>query len=84
MEIKKLSQEEITEIQQIKSQENSLVQSMGETELKLVSLNNYKESLKSEFLSLLIKQTEITNSLQEKYGVGSIDINSGEFIPTSV
>jgi len=84
MKVKKLSQGDIEEIQQLKSQENSLIQLMGETELKLISLNNYKDSLKAEFLSLLIKQSEVSSALQAQYGAGSIDIDKGEFIPASI
>lgn len=82
MEVKKLSQEELNKLNEFRQVEGYLVQNLGDLEIKLILINQQKENLKLQTLSLQQEQNEYAKQLQEKYGEGSINIETGEFIPS--
>ena len=82
MEVKKLSQEEIDKLNKFRQTENYLVQNLGDLEIKIILINQQKENLKSQTISLQQEQNEYAKQLQEKYGEGSINIETGDFIPS--
>lgn len=82
MEVKKLSQEELNKLNEFRQTEGYLVQNLGDLEIKLILINQQKENLKNQTLLLQQEQNEYAKQLQEKYGEGSINIETGEFIPS--
>lgn len=81
MEVKKMLQEEIDKLNEFRQKEGYLIQSLGDLEIKLILINQQKENLKTQTLSLQQEQNEYAKKLQEKYGDGNINIETGEFIP---
>jgi len=82
---KMLTAQEINELKDLNKSFNSVISSIGETEVKIglldkkkVELLKEKEFLLSDYEKLNTKETEITNRLLEKYGEGKIDIESGK------
>jgi hypothetical protein len=81
MEKKVLTQEEITQLKNVREKRIQLVESFGILESRLQEINLQKESLKDELKKLIQEETDLGRNLQQKYGDGSIDLDKGEFIP---
>lgn len=79
METIKLTQEELSSITQMQNEESELVLKFGQLEYKIQTLELEKEQLIENINSLKLKEQEVANSLQEKYGDGSIDLETGIF-----
>ncbi len=79
METIKLTQEEIDTLKSIQEANNNLMISFGQLEMTFQSLQLQKESLVGKLANLKNKETEIGTQLQEKYGNGNINIETGEF-----
>jgi hypothetical protein len=80
METKVLTQEEITQLKNVRERRIQLVESFGILELRLQEINLQKENLKDELKKLIQEETDLGRNLQQKYGDGSIDLDKGEFI----
>lgn len=87
-EVKKLTEEEIVQIKEMQSQYNKFVFELGSLEAQLAEMANHKafmETEKSNVLGDIKKLTErekeLLSSLQEKYGTGNINIETGEITP---
>jgi len=79
MEQTKLSQEEIDQLVQIQNEQETLAVTFGQIEYSIQSLELQKENLVERLEKLKLKEIEIGKSLSEKYGEGSIDLESGTF-----
>lgn len=84
-EIKMLSAEEINNLKDLNRNFGKTLNSLGDIEVKLnlikqkeTELLKEKEGLFSDYSTLRNKETEITTQLLEKYGEGTIDIDSGK------
>jgi len=80
MEKKVLTQEELQEIKAIQTENTSVVSQFGELEVVTQNLLIRKEELVKKFKELKDREVAIGNILQEKYGNGNIDLETGEFI----
>ena len=69
--------EQLTEIIQLTQQ---LQNAFGNLGIREIQLNAEKEALKVELGKKNQKETEITRKINEKYGVGQIDLQRGVFI----
>jgi hypothetical protein len=82
MTTKVLTQEEITQLKAIQEKRFQLTEQFGIIELRIQEYNLQKEYLVDELKKL--RQEEITagETLQKKYGDGSINLEKGEFVST--
>jgi hypothetical protein len=87
-EVKKLTEEEITQIREMQTQYNKFVFELGSFEAQLaeiathrITLETEKNNVLNDIKSLTIREKELLTSLQEKYGVGNINIETGEITP---
>jgi hypothetical protein len=87
-EIKKLTQEEINHIKTLQSDYNKVVFELGSIESQLVFIKKQTEVLYAEKSKIITeidniseKEKTLINGLQEKYGVGNINIETGEISP---
>tara|TARA_R100001509_G_C4768041_1_gene182049 strand:- start:146 stop:418 length:273 start_codon:yes stop_codon:yes gene_type:complete len=69
--------EQLAEIVQLNQQ---LQNAFGNLGIREVQLNAEKEALKVELGKKNQKETEITRKINEKYGVGQVDLQRGVFI----
>jgi stress response protein YsnF len=83
MEKQVLSQEEIQKLTELKSQFNELVNVVGNVEIQIMDLQLKKEQLKSSLQSLQQQEIAIAKELEDKYGQGSISLETGEFLPSN-
>lgn len=82
---KMLTAQEIISLKDLNKDFGKTLNSLGDIEVKLNLLSQKekellkeKEGLISDYNTLRSKETEITNQLLEKYGEGTIDIESGK------
>lgn len=87
-EVKKLTEEEITQIKEMQAQYNKFVFELGSIEAQLAEMANHKNVMETEksnvlndIKSLTVREKELLITLQEKYGVGNINIETGEITP---
>lgn len=77
-EVKKLSEEEVQQIKEIKQEYTNLALSLGELELQKSNIDKEKVRLLNYQEQLNAKETELAQKLTEKYGNGTINIETGE------
>ena len=84
----KLTQEEIQQIKELQTRYNQTILEIGAAEAQLIifqenieKLTEAKKGLVSDLKTIEQKESELVKSLQEKYGQGSINIETGEITP---
>jgi len=77
----KLAQEELDKLQELQQKNTALVQELGTISLAEINLAQRQESAENFLAELRQSETDLVKELEEKYGVGSIDLQAGEFIP---
>lgn len=82
---KMLTAQEINTLKDLNKDFGKTLNSIGDIEIKLNLLKEKekeliqeKQGLLSDYSTLRIKESDITNQLLEKYGEGTIDIESGK------
>ena len=87
-EVKKLTSEELQQIKDMQAQYNKFVFELGSVEAQLQNVLATKELIETEKSNVLEdikilgeREKELVNGLQAKYGVGNIDIETGEITP---
>jgi len=87
-EAKKLTAEELQSIQDMQQQYNKFIFELGSVEAQLQGLAHQKtlleqdkEGIVSDIKTLGGKEKEIVTNLQEKYGTGNINPQTGEVTP---
>ena len=80
MENQKLTQEELQQLTDLQSKNSALVAELGEIEVIRMNLDARRASAEQFLAELREEETKIGNDLNEKYGNGSINITTGEFI----
>ena len=87
-ETKQLTQEELQQINELQQQYNKFVFELGSVEAQLQGLlqqksllETEKEGIMSDIKTLGNKERELVTTLQEKYGTGNINPQTGEITP---
>ena len=88
-EVKKLEQSEIESITKIRRNYFNIQNIIGQIRLSKVNLENQLDSLHKqeeqimeEYKHTQNSEKEFIENLQKKYGIGTLDIEKGEFVPT--
>lgn len=84
----KFTEEELTGIKTIRDENTSLILEFGQNELETYNLNSRlkeleteKQNLQSKYHQLQQQERDLVQNLNTKYGAGTVDIESGVFIP---
>lgn len=77
----KLTQEELDKLQELSNKNNALVQELGTISLAEINLEDRKVKAEEFLTELRESEKELVKDLEDKYGIGSIDLKEGEFIP---
>jgi len=87
-ETKQLTTEELQSIKDLQAQYNKYVFELGSAEAQLQNVIATKKAIETEKDNILedisklgVKEKEIITALQEKYGVGNINPETGEITP---
>jgi chromosome segregation ATPase len=83
MEEKKvLLEEEINKITNLRKKYTDLTEVVGSIEMQIMSLKIQKDKIKEDLKVLQNQEAVLAKELEEKYGKGSISLESREFLPT--
>ena len=74
-----LQKEELDTIKEIQQTELNLVDQLGSIEYQIQTLRLQKDNLRQEIIKLQTKSQKFGDDLQQKYGDGNINIETGEF-----
>lgn len=77
----KLTQEEIAQFGQFSTAEQRLITELGQITLAEINLEERREAAEGFRKEILEGRQKLIDELREKYGDGSIDLATGEFIP---
>lgn len=80
MTTKFLTQEEIQLLKSIQEKRLQIVEQFGIIEVRIQELELQKEYLKEELKKLRQEEIKTGETLQQKYGDGTINLEKGEFI----
>ena len=81
MEPIKLTEEELTKFADIQAKNNAIVNQLGSLELTKLQVENHRAEILVFLNELREEETVFGKELSEKYGDGSIDLQTGEFLP---
>ena len=76
-----LSKEEINEVVNLRSELNQITFELGQLEINKIRILSTKDLIKKDLIDLEKKEKNLAKKLSDKYGKGSIDIETGTFIP---
>ena len=86
---KDFEQEDIGTVKGLQSSYARTTAQIGQVEIELHLLNKRLEQMKelrerlfTEYSNLQTEETELVKKLNEKYGDGVLDLDSGKFIPS--
>ena len=80
MEKTVLSKEEITQLSSLQQQQDNFVIQLGQIEYQKNMLDQQKQKIKQQIESFEQNQIQLAKQLEEKYGKGTVNLESGEFI----
>jgi hypothetical protein len=81
MENKKLTQEELQQIETVKQKSQAVVQELGQIELLKLQLESRRQNAEDYLKELAQEEKALAESLEAAYGKGTIDLEKGEFTP---
>jgi transcription-repair coupling factor (superfamily II helicase) len=80
MKIEKLTEQEISSVKEIQKLRAELIDKYGLIEMSIQDLKLQKQEVTEELKEIKVTELKLSQELQSKYGVGTINIDSGEFI----
>ena len=81
-QVQKFTEEELTTLKSIQTKSQNATVKCGQLYLTRIKLEEQEAILKDQLKKLEQEETQIAQQLTDKYGKGSIDIETGEFTPT--
>lgn len=79
MSVQKLTNEELESLKESRSKSDNITLSLGQIEIQKAMLESQKGSILKELSELQETQNTLAKELQDKYGIGNIDLETGEF-----
>lgn len=80
MEKTVLSQEELNNLATLQKQQDNFVVQLGQVEYQISTLERQKNIIRQNIESFEKQQIELGDQLKQKYGEGTINLESGEFV----
>ena len=75
-----LTKEEVESLTSLQQQQNDLVFRLGQIEYQLGFLSKQKAEINNQLEALESSQLTTAQDLEKKYGQGSVNLESGEFV----
>jgi hypothetical protein len=76
-EVKTVSTEELAVLKALRDDSDRIVINLGQVQFQKLLLESQEEQLKDVLIKHKLKEKEVTDSLVEKYGNVSVDIETG-------
>jgi hypothetical protein len=83
MEKTLITEEDKKQILSTQEKESNFIIQLGQLELEIQNLELQKESILDQVASFNQEKKDLAKMLQDKYGEGTFDLDSGEFIKNS-
>ena len=80
--VQKFTKEELKSLTDLQSKSQNATFQFGQLALNKIKLEQQETSLKNYIKSLEEEETKLAKDLSDKYGKGTIDIETGEFTPS--
>lgn len=80
MEKTVLSKEEITKLSSLQQQQDTFIIQLGQIEYQKNMLDQQKYKINQQIESFEQDQIQLAKELEEKYGKGTVNLESGEFV----
>ncbi len=80
MEKTVLSKEEIDNLSSLQQQQDNFVVQLGQIEYQKNLLDQQKENIYTNIKSFEDNQIQLAQQLEKKYGKGTVNLESGEFV----
>ena len=77
----KFTEDELKSLQELQGTYNQITMAMGQLSLSRLGLDSQEEQLKTTLVDTRTKENELAKLLTDKYGKGSLNIDTGEFTP---
>ena len=77
-----LSESEKEQVQEIVQNNQQIQQSLGALAVRKIQLETQEAQLKQQLANNSQKETEFAQKIESKYGVGSLDVQKGVFVPS--
>ena len=81
-EVKKFTPEEIESLKNIQIRMDQIILQLGRVHLSRIRVNEQEELVKNEISKIEKEEQDLAKTLSDKYGRGSVDIETGTFTPT--
>lgn len=79
---KKLTEEELKEVNDLQQKNQILINELGQISLAEINLESRREAAEKFLEDLKVQERTVAKKLEDTYGVGTVDLNKGEFIPS--
>jgi|TARA_B100000035_G_scaffold282979_1_gene264861 multidrug resistance efflux pump len=83
LESKKIEENDLNNLKQLQTETDRLVYSLGQLYIQKEKLSNTENDLKKAIHQIEQKEEELGKQLSSKYGVGTVNIEEGTFVPRS-
>ena len=80
MEKTVLTKEEIEQLSSLQEKQSDFVIQLGQTEYQINILERQKKTIKQQIETFEESQVQLAKQLEDKYGQGSVNLESGEFL----
>jgi len=81
MEKKVLTEEEMSRVTELRKRFAVLSQSLGNMEIAALEMKIQKEAGMEELKNIKSEELVLAQELEEKYGQGTVSLETGEFLP---
>ena len=79
----KFEDKDLQVLRELQGQTDKIVYSLGQITIQRERLNMSEKQLKEELTKIDQKEAELGKEFATKYGVGNVDIETGNFTPAS-
>jgi len=81
-EIQKFTPEELTSLKEFQTKMDGLIVQLGRISISRIKLNEQETEIKAYLKTTEEEEQKLASNLSDKYGKGSLDIETGTFTPT--
>jgi hypothetical protein len=81
MENQKLTQEELQQLNALQQKRDSLMFELSQVGIIKLNLQSREDRVKEFHKELIAEETAVGQQLNEKYGDGNLNLETGEFVP---
>ena len=79
----KFTEQELIELKELQSEYQKVIYNLGQIQIEKRILESKEKEINSIYDSLNQKEKVLIDNLNQKYGAGSLDLESGTFTPNS-